>query len=213
MKKIQMNSMFSTSALMLLGVAASTGCVAEEDTQSQSMSEDSSESVRGIAKLPHCIANAVAQRQGEATPQQARVSPVQCFETFSDAISAATNGRVRLPPSATPSTVDEQTLNGGSAALFSNFVIGIEYADPDFRGASLTFTSGVTCDNFVIRAADLPSFGFNDVISSARAFSNCNNSFHYDDINFGGAVINCGAECSYIGGALNDRTSSIIWRN
>jgi hypothetical protein len=202
----------SSSILSLLTVASLTSCIAAEDPQSApSVGEHSSELARGAAQR-HCVVASLAQPQDGATAGEANAAPAQCFETFPAAIAAATRGRVQLPPSATPETVDDRTLNGNAVTPSATFVIGIEFVDANFQGATLTITSSVTCSGFVHTISSMPS-GWNDVISSAKAFSNCNNSFHFENINFGGAQVNCGTACGFVGSAMNDRTSSIRWTN
>jgi hypothetical protein len=51
--------------------------------------------------------------------------------------------------------------------------------------------------------------GWDNTISSSQAFSSCNNSYHFE-YSFSGYYVNCGAGCSYIGGVMNERTSSLI---
>ena len=198
----------------LMAAAVLTGCMAEEGTwDDQDVGEYSSELTQEGTQGPHCVVESVAQRQGEAPPTELDMAPARCFETFSDAIFAATDGRVRLAPSVTAQTVDEQTLRGGDMnAPLATFVIAIEYQHINFGGATMTITSSVTCDgyNHSFPFSSFPA-GWNDIISSARAFSNCNNSYHYEHAGFGGAVVNCGSACSYVGNAMNDRTSSIFW--
>lgn len=198
----------------LMAIVVLTGCMTEEGTwDDQDVDGYSGELTQEGTKRPHCVVESVAQRQEKAPPTEIDVAPARCFETFSDAIFAATDGRVRLAPSVTARTVDEQTLRGGDMnAPLATFVIAIEYQHSNFGGATLTITSSVTCDGYS-HSFPFSSFpaGWNDIISSARAFSNCNNSYHYEHAGFGGAVINCGSSCSYIGNAMNDRTSSIFW--
>ncbi len=199
------------SSLMLLTAVAFYGCAAEDDPQG--VPNVTEHSVELSSRQPHCIATTVATPRGQAVPTDVAPPAVQCFATFADAMSAATQGRVRLPASATPATVDDRTLNGGAQASSSDFVIGIEYVDINDGGASIIFHSDTTCDGFNHGVPDLRFFGWNDQISSALAFSDCNNSFHYENINFGGAMVNCGSGCTSLGPVMNDQTSSILWTN
>lgn len=199
------------SSLALLTAAAVSGCIAEDDTQD--VQGTVGQSAQLSARQSHCIATTVATPRGQAMRTDVAAPVVQCFATFSDAMAAATGGRVRLPAAATPATVDRRTLNSGAQPSSSDFVIAIEYADFDFGGASTIFHSSTTCNDSNHAVPDLRFFGWNDRISSALAFSGCNNSFHYENVNFSGAVIDCGTGCSNIGAAMNDQTSSILWTN
>ena len=192
-----------------LAAAGLAGCLAGDDPQGASTERSEQQAATA---LPHCIGTSVATPVGKAPARAESPAPVQCFATFSQAIFAATGGRVRLPDSAMPAAVDDRTLNGG-AVTNADFVIGIEYVDINHQGGSFTVHNTVTCDGFTHSIASLSPFGWNDVFSSAFAFSNCNNSFHYENDNFGGAVFNCFTNCNGFGAAMNDRTSSLFWTN
>lgn len=204
-------------ALMIISLADLVGCVIEGPTLTDpGPDEHRSVLTQGVARQAHCVVNSVAQPIGDtdmAAPSAAP-GPAQCFDTFSDAMFAATGGRVRLPSAVTEDMLDDQILNGKSAATLASFVIGIEFVNRDFQGATLTITNAQTCLGFTQSLASMPA-GWNDVVTSAKAFSNCNNSVHFENANFSssGAQINCGAACSFIGNAMNDRTSSIRWTN
>lgn len=201
------------TSLGIMVAAALTGCTTEDGPMDEpGVGEDSSELSQAGQRGAHCVAESVAQVKGEARPTELSVAPARCFDTFSDAIFAATNGRVRLPPSVTAKTVTEEMLRGDDAsAALASYVIGIEYQHPNFQGATLTITSPVTCYgyNILFPYSSFPP-GWNDSISSARAFSSCYYSYHYEN-NFSGAFVNCGTACSYIGDVMNERTSSITW--
>lgn len=160
----------------------------------------------------HCVGRAQAVKPGESLPASSDQSQWECFDTFSEAISFATKGAVRLPATAKPADLEEEDLKVASAASgSSDYVIGIEYTDAGFSGNGYIFTAPGPCGTLFV--GSLP-YGVNDTISSAQAFSGCNNSWHYENFNGplgGGAQVNCGPACSYIGDAMNDRTSSIFW--
>ena len=158
---------------------------------------------------PHCVATIAPAGENGTAPSAA--SPTEpklaaCFETIAEAVSFATEGRVQLPAGIRPEEITPDQLSTASAP----YVIGIEYTNRDFGGFSLTLPSDVNCTTnyFYVNILD---FWWNDAISSAKAFSGCNHSYHYEHPNFGGAMVDCGSECSYIGDAMNNRTSSIRW--
>lgn len=196
---------------------ALTGCMAEEAPLEEAGADvgvdvSSSELTQQARKRPHCVVEAVALHPGEAPPEEPSAASPRCFDTFSDALFAATDGRVRLPPSVTAETLDDAMLRGGDEhADLATYVIGIEYQHAWFQGATLTITSSVSCYgyNHWFPYSSFPA-GWNDIISSARAFSGCNHSYHYEH-DFSGAVVDCGTACGYIGDAMNDRTSSLFW--
>jgi hypothetical protein len=94
-------------------------------------------------------------------------------------------------------------------------VLSIDYFDANFQGATLTWWANglVSCNGFPNFFSNMPG-GWNDVVSSYRDFANCNNNPHFENTNEnagGGALVNCGPTCGYVGDAMNDRTSSEEW--
>ena len=80
-------------------------------------------------------------------------------------------------------------------------------ADPEDWGGSKTWTASNGCDfSHWWVVSDVGSV-WNDRISSAKAYSGCIHFRHFEDINYGGAVVTC--TCYYVGDAMNDRTSSL----
>lgn len=159
----------------------------------------------------HCVMDTIAVREGEPLPENVALAVPQCFQTFAEAISAATGGAVSVPPDTRPEDFNEQLLPDSQqpAALSP---IATEYQHRNFGGASLTYRSNRSCRGYV-HALRFVGSVFNDRISSARVYpaSGCNNSWHYQHRDFGGARVNCHRACRYIGNAMNDRTSSIRW--
>jgi hypothetical protein len=131
----------------------------------------------------------------------------RCFPTFSQAIDFATASRVTLPSNATPGDLDESLMPitpGGA-----RYVLGVEYRHSNFRGSTYTFYGSTTCLTNSYTMNRMPR-GWNDEISSAKAYSHCNHSYHWEHINLRGSVRDCGRSCGTLG-AMNDRTSSIRW--
>ncbi|WP_143177292.1 hypothetical protein [Cystobacter ferrugineus] len=164
------------------------------------------------AQEQYCVVEAVAVEPGEEPPSELPPAKLDCFVSFAEAITFATNGLVQLPPDATP---DEFTPEPPSApdVTPTQHVIAIEYEHRGCRGRTLIITSRTTCAQGDIGRPSL-SPAWNDVISSARTYEGCRNSYHYEHVNYRGAVVNanCGTSaCCNIGDAMNDRTSSIRW--
>ncbi len=79
---------------------------------------------------------------------------VRCFDTFSDAIQAATGGRVNLPPDfhagdLTPELLDSllaaspPSASAGATPAFST-VVGIDWEYINFQGITYTWTTDHT---------------------------------------------------------------------
>ncbi|WP_041330131.1 hypothetical protein [Roseiflexus castenholzii] len=134
----------------------------------------------------HCVVYA------EATAPGSSAAPVAwrgCYPTF-EAIAVATDGRVHLPPSASPDDLSDDMLHSQSATdvhpAQSSFVLTIEYDDTNYRGASLTTTGMMPCPSDG-SAFLLPSLGaWDNRIESVRLYSNCNRAFHYENESYGG---------------------------
>jgi hypothetical protein len=103
-----------------------------------------------------------------------------------------------------------------SSPASADTVIGIEYEHRNYGGASLNVTvapNGFTCTTTTsdvdASLSSMPS-GWNDRVSSYRTYANCW-AKHYQHSNFGGSSVGYAGSRTYIGDALNDRTSSIRW--
>jgi hypothetical protein len=143
---------------------------------------------------------------------------LECFSSFRAAIAAATGGQVQdAPEDAQAAALDDgftADLNQLSVVpqAEAEVVIGIEYEDPGFRGDSLIVKAPFGCDGLPgadWQMSQVPS-GWNDEISSYKVFSNCLVE-HWQQPGFAGAHVGPSGDQSYIGDAMNDRTSSIRW--
>jgi hypothetical protein len=161
---------------------------------------------RSATRGRHCIVRIDPVRPGQTV---STMSDLACFATFSDAIAAATGGAVHLSSTTAPTQLTEAML--APATTTTQTVIGVDYVNTHYGGNTLTWytTYGNCTSTNYYNAASMPS-GWNDVVSSAHAWANCNHWYHYEHINYGGARATC--TCYYIGDAMNDRTSSEKWR-
>jgi len=92
-------------------------------------------------------------------------------------------------------------------------VVGIEYADLNYGGATLSMTASGRCDYSLdvdYRFPSLPS-GWNDRISSFRSYSNCAQQLFRGTSFSGGALTNIVSSMSYVGSAANDQASSVTF--
>jgi hypothetical protein len=142
-----------------------------------------------------------------------RLASLECFSSFADAISAATDGTVwvsRRDDLRTQLEAATQQLHDGVVTT-SSFVLAIDYVDAGFGGQSLTWTGTGACSSSTsFGAGSMPS-GWDNVVSSTRGFSNCNSNILWENTNFTGAQVTCHPDCSNVGPAMNDRTSSRQW--
>lgn len=199
--------MLNKMALISAGfMLAATGCGGPADSGGTELGRET----QGLASpAQHCVGKSFAQPKGLAAPEALPETQFTCFDTFAQAIAHVSQGTVQLAAGARPEELKQEDVD--QMASLAQYVIGIEYEHRDYGGSSLIIYSDYTCTEFDQWVSALPS-NWNDRISSSLAYSGCNYSWHYENANFGGAVINCGAGCANLGGtAMNDRTSSIYW--
>ena len=135
-----------------------------------------------------------------------------CFDSFQAAIAFATGGVVTDAPASAGSAATDPAFAArlATAGPAASAVLGLEYADINFGGGSLTLSAPAGCDNSSDvdwQFASLPA-SWNDRISSFRSFSNCIQRL-YRDVNFGVALTPATTSMSWVGSAANDRASSI----
>lgn len=165
----------------------------------------------------HCVVRLEPIQAGET---KSRTVWSHCYQTFREAIAAATNGRVNLRDDVRPGQVTQSMLNAGASpasVTSGGSVVGIDWNDGDYQGSS--FTATVTYDfgcmnNHNYAITSMPG-GFDNSISSNRPFTGCNRAVHWEETGYTGASrvchLNITDDCKYIGNAMNDRTSSEEW--
>lgn len=166
------------------------------------------------AATTHCVSAAVPAGSTVAAETTAR-----CFSTFTDAISHATNGTVRLPAGST--RVTQQQLDAGRASVMNyqqpaiplvSVVLGVSYEDTGWTGNTWIHTGSYGCDTDPgvdwQNAGPLvgPGGGWDNNIGSALAYSNCTGTY-WALANWAGARIDTG----WSGGVMNNAASSIQW--
>jgi hypothetical protein len=141
-----------------------------------------------------------------------------CFGTYRAAVAYGTGGRVTdAPVSARAAALDPvfaRTMSALPAALpAASTLLGTEYANANFSGASLSLFGAGRCDNSSdadFRFASLPA-GWNDRITSFRSFSNCAQQL-FRNINFGGGSLTIIiSSLANVGAAANDQASSLTF--
>jgi hypothetical protein len=137
-----------------------------------------------------------------------QIIETKCFNSFSESIYAATRGRVQLDSSIRPEDVTEGVLDAddeGDKLTALQVVIGIDWDYENFSSSSYTWvviSSG--CSSTVrYRVSSMPS-GWDNRVSSARAYSNCNNFYHYQDTNHEGSSMVCNTTGCSTMGSLNN---------
>jgi hypothetical protein len=139
-----------------------------------------------------------------------------CFDTYRAVVAYGTRGRVTdAPLSARAAATDPAFARAMSApaAQAASVLLGTEYANANFSGASLSLFGAGRCDDSAdadFRFASLPS-GWNDRITSFRSFSNCAQQL-FRNINFGGGSLTIIiVSLANVGPTANDQASSLTF--
>ncbi len=157
---------------------------------------------------PHCVISLHPLGTGET---QSRVEWTRCFPTFADAIAAATGGAVHLKSGVGPTNVTPDMLAVPTGAA-GQAVLSIDYQDSNYGGSTWTATSDndFGCNGGRNYASPSMPPTWDNVVSSAKVFSSCDRFIHWENQSYTGANVDC-SPCSYVGDAMNDRTSSEEW--
>ena len=147
-------------------------------------------------------------RQGRVVKASSRL--IGCYASFAQAISEGTGGAVRLDASASPSTLTDAAL-GDPVPLASSVLIGTEYVDATYGGASASYYASATCSSTTTWEVAYVTDAWNDVFSSGQGFGGCDHNKKFEASNFGGSVLTCTPNCTYYG-ALSDLVSSLRWK-
>jgi hypothetical protein len=160
----------------------------------------------------HCYAllSPVNPNSGEFS----QILETKCFDSFSESLGAATKGRVQLDSSISPENVTEDILNDNIEKKLTDLqiVIGIDWDNSSFSGSSYIWVvSNGGCSNSVQYSVSSMPTGWDNRVSSARAYSPCNYFHHYQNTSHGGSSLICNTiGCSSMG-LLNNATSSEKW--
>jgi len=170
--------------------------------------------------LQHCVMKLAPLRPGQHTSD---ILGSSCYQTFAEAIAAATGGRVHLASTIRPQDLTQAMLNTGlnatsqSASNVTNtqYVLSVEYWDWHDSGATWTPTGSAPCSSSIGYNVSYVGNTWNDQISSATGYSGCNHVKHWDNSGFKGSNIMCTNSSStcWTMGAMNDHTSSIEWNH
>ncbi len=190
-------------------LAAPIGPAAAPVATSGDTSESATAAARPAATSgPHCTVAAGAGQKAH------------CFATFRAAIAYGTGGLITdAPDSAATAATDPEFAAEVTAAGVAPLVgtgsvlLGIEYADANMGGASVSFFATGGCDNSSDadwRFASMPA-GWNDRITSFRSFSNCAQQLFRSTSFTGGALTLIISSLANVGSAANDQASSITF--
>jgi hypothetical protein len=164
-------------------VAVAVALLAGMATPAATFASDGT-SARHAGQEQHCV----------AMPDQ----PTRCFATFADGVSYATGGRVTTDD---PSTAMSEVSTADLLDLLE--IRAILFANSGYGGSTFTIYDYETCTH---KGATMIS-GWNDVVSSVQVGTLCGVRL-YEHETYQGAQLPIYVNTSYVGDAMNDRTSS-----
>lgn len=189
-----------------LGIAALTTSTALAQSYPQAAEGSAPAEISAAPAAKHCVAELAPVSEGAS---ESTVGMESCYATFAAAIAAATYNTVLLSPDASPASVSESDV-----APAATRIIGIDYDGISYSGASFTWfvNNAFGCRGGRSYNANTPN-SFNNRLSSTKGFNGCRRNTSYDLRNQRGDWVRCFSVCSYIGGFLDNRTSSKRWQN
>jgi hypothetical protein len=162
----------------------------------------------------HCVAELIAG-SGELQNES-------CYRTFTQAMAAATGGRVQLSADVRPEDVTEKDLAQGQRSgveprAYNQAVLGIFFDKKsyDYSGATYTiwFNDANGCsDGSTHSISTMPrvgTFSWDNRLSSAKTFSGCKATYYWGTNFQGGGFTNREDTSSF--GLKDNATSSIRW--
>ncbi len=178
--------------------------------------------------LKHCAVE-LAPVLGQFNSDNLQLSTVireGCFESFADAVSFATNGRINLPSNTLEADVlaavdaDIETAStladrGGGVTPSAVYTLAYMYdwSNLNPSGGTLTVSSSSLCSTNNFYAYNLTNFQSqgnwsNRIESWQRAVgSGCNTGYFYPSVNLVGTPAICGSPCASLGTLNNDSES------
>jgi hypothetical protein len=162
------------------------------------------------AKSSHCYFLLAPISYNSDMPSE--IIKTACFDTFAEALFEATNHQINLDPSSNPGDITDEMINSLEYIDLpdAQVVIGIDWDYTNYGGNSnIWVTSDTGCSPSLQYQVPSMPVGWNDQVSSSKAYSNCS-FYHYRDTNYGGPYLKCDPYCPTMG-SLDNATSSEKW--
>jgi len=128
--------------------------------------------------------------------------PMQCFDTEAEALYVASGGRIQLSPGETSRSLSDKEMLGEGDGVS---IMVTMYEHSNYGGATLNiYANGCYGWNNI-------ALGWNDRVSSLITYGGCDIVL-YDNYNLGGSFVYVYYPgTSYVGSAMNDKTSSWLF--
>lgn len=159
----------------------------------------------------HCAVRLEPIARPKPQVVSARLDPIGCFDTLSEAIEAGTGGAVRLARSTQPAQLsDAMIVEATVSRVGDDTLIGTEWTSGNFVGASRNYFAPNACAG-VSFEVNYVGDNWNDDFESGKGFGGCDTNKKFGHVGFGGAVLTCTPNCSDYAD-LRNQVSSLKWK-
>jgi hypothetical protein len=157
----------------------------------------------------HCVVHLVPLSPAtDAGVVTATLDDGGCFATLEEALEAGTGGRVALPEGTSPGELTQPLLDASVTAA-ADILLGTEYDNVNFGGASRSYFASSGCANMTWQVSNVGAT-WNDRFESGVGFGTCDHNRKFEHTNFGGSVVLCTPNCGTYG-TLRNEVSSLRW--
>lgn len=137
---------------------------------------------------------------------------IGCYDTYSEALAAGSEGSIDVPSSMTPARLTDATLAASTAApAVSDVLIGTEWNLNSYAGTSNSYFASSTCSSSQTWEVSYVGDTWNDRFNSGKGFGGCDTNKKFQASNFGGSVLTCTPNCTDYG-TLSNEVSSLRWK-
>jgi hypothetical protein len=165
------------------------------------------------AQATNCSFFLLPVGQGSA-PGEIETVPVAlgCYATYSQALAVGSGGSISVSTTTTPASLTDAILASSSAdSVTTSILIGTEWDDIGFQGASNSYFASSTCTLSTTWQTHWVGDAWNDLFESGKGFGGCDKNKKWEDADYLGAVVACTPNCTDYG-ALKNEVSSLRWR-
>jgi hypothetical protein len=143
---------------------------------------------------------------------QARLVSLGCFGTFAEALRTGSGGSVRVSEDTTPAGLTQRQLNASTSVVpNASVIIGTEWDDSIYSGASITYSAATACAGDDIWEVNYVGDGWNDRFESGKGFGGCDHNRKFGAADFTGSSVLCTPNCLDYG-VLDNKVSSLRWK-
>jgi hypothetical protein len=176
--------------------------------------------VGSIAALPaqaggghHCAVRLVPIAPKDAHGViRSKAVDLGCFASFSEALKIGSGGAIRVSGDTTPASLTQRQLSRSTSVVPSaSVMIGTEYDDQGFDGASRNYFAATACAGDDIWETNYVGDAWNDMFESGKGYGGCDHNRKFGAADFAGGSIVCAPNCADYG-TFDNKVSSLRWK-